>query len=173
MLSLLPSQRSHPVQFQQRGDIVALRKSRDTMSLKQASLRTQLPRLPKNKFHRILALVFLTICLFYASKFGFYSGYLTCKRTSTSVVGKVHVFFGNPNPIYERALVLQKAHAERNGHPVFVCREKILSGLWTKPAFILSVILAELAKPENERLQWLLWVIAAQPRLESSTDELL
>ena len=146
----------HSDQFQQRGDIVALRKSRDIMSLQQAPLRAQLVRLPKNKFYRILALIFLDICLFYAFRFDFYSDILTSKRASTSVVGKVHVFFGDPNPTYERALVLQKAHAERNGHPMFVCREKILSGLWTKPAFILSVILAELAKPENERLQWLL-----------------
>jgi hypothetical protein len=148
--------KAHPVRFQQRGDIVAQRKSRDIMSLQQAPLRAQLRRLPKNKFYGILALVFLTICLFYASRFGFYSDILTGKRASTSVVGKVHVFFGDSNPTYERALVLQKAHAERNGHPMFVCREKILSGLWTKPAFILSVILAELAKPQNERLQWLL-----------------
>jgi hypothetical protein len=117
-----------------------------------------------------LALVFLTICLFCASRFAFYSNLdfdkehtsirdieqVTGKGPSTSVVGKVHVLFGDPNPTYERALVLHKAHAKRNGHPMFVCREKILSGLWTKPAFILSVILAELAKPENERLQWLL-----------------
>ena len=126
------------------------------MSLQQAPFRAQLRRLPKNKSYRILALVFLTICLFYASRVTFYSNLVTGKRASTSVVGKVHVLFGDPNTTYERALLLHKAHAERNGHPMFVCREKILSGLWTKPVFILSVILAELAKPEKERLQWLL-----------------
>jgi hypothetical protein len=160
----------HSLKFQERIESVAMHKSRDTMSLQQVPLRTQLPRLPKNKTYRSLALVSITICLFCASRFAFYynldcnkehtsirdSEQITGKGPSASVVGKVHVLFGDPNPTYERALVLHKAHAERNGHPMFVCREKILSGLWTKPVFILSVILAELAKPEKERLQWLL-----------------
>jgi len=132
---------------------------RDTMSLQQLPLRAQLRRLSKNKFYRILALASLTFGLFFAYRFSFYFDILTGKRStwaSTSVVGKVHVLFGESNPIYERALILQEAHAKRNGHPMFVCREKMLSGLWTKPAFILSVVLAELAKPEKRRLQWLL-----------------
>lgn len=73
-----------------------------------------------------------------------------------SVVGKVHAIFGEPNPTYERALRLHQAHAERNGHPMFVLRRRILSGLWSKPAFILSVILQELEKPEESRLKWLM-----------------
>jgi hypothetical protein len=146
----------HSVHFQQRGDIVGLRKSTDAMSLQQSPIRAHLRRLSKNKFYRILALALLATSLFCASKFDIRFDILTGRRTSTSVVGKAHVFFGEPNPTYERALALQEAHAKRNGHPMFVCREKILSGLWTKPVFILSVILAELAKPEKERLQWLL-----------------
>jgi hypothetical protein len=73
-----------------------------------------------------------------------------------SAVGKVHAVFGEPNPVYERALKLHESHAERQGHPMFVLRERLLSGLWSKPAFILSVMLQELAKPEGERLEWLL-----------------
>jgi len=73
-----------------------------------------------------------------------------------SAVGKVHAVFGEPNPVYERALKLHKAHADQQGHPMFVLRERILSGLWSKPAFILSTMLQELAKPEESRLQWLL-----------------
>ena len=75
-----------------------------------------------------------------------------------STVGKVHAVFGEPYPVYERGLELHQAHADKQGHPMFVLRERILSGLWSKPAFILSVMLQELAKPESERLQWLLWV---------------
>lgn len=149
----------HSVQSQLRDDIGALRVPRDInhiMSLQNSHIRAQLRRLSKNKFYRILALISFALCLFLASRFGSYSGILTGKTASTSVIGKVHVLFGDPNPTYERALVLQEAHARRNGHPMFVCREKILSGLWTKPAFILSVILAELGKAENERLRWLL-----------------
>ena len=73
-----------------------------------------------------------------------------------SMVGKVHAVFGEPNPVYERALELHRSHAEKQGHPMFLLRERVLSGLWSKPAFILSAMLQELAKPEEERLQWLL-----------------
>ncbi|RDW64042.1 hypothetical protein BP5796_10544 [Coleophoma crateriformis] len=72
-------------------------------------------------------------------------------------VGKVHACFGGCNPTYERALRTHEEHSERMGHPMFVLREKILSGLWSKPAYILSIILAELALPPEERLKWLLW----------------
>jgi hypothetical protein len=75
-----------------------------------------------------------------------------------SLVGKVHAVFGEPNPVYERALKLHEAHADARGHPMFVLRERILSGLWSKPAYILSVMLQELAKPEGQRLEWLLYV---------------
>lgn len=73
-----------------------------------------------------------------------------------SAVGKVHAVFGEPNPVYERALKLHEIHAEARGHPMHVLRERVLSGLWSKPAYILSVMLQELAKPEGQRLEWLL-----------------
>jgi hypothetical protein len=73
-----------------------------------------------------------------------------------SLVGKVHAVFGEPNPVYERALKLHEIHAEAQGHPMHVLRERILSGLWSKPGYILNVMLAELAKPEGQRLEWLL-----------------
>ena len=31
-------------------------------------------------------------------------------------------------------------------------------GAWSKPAYLLSIIVAELAKPESERLEWILYV---------------
>lgn len=77
-----------------------------------------------------------------------------------SQVGKVHAVFGEPNPVYERALKLHEAHSNSMGHPMFVLRERLLSGLWSKPAFILSIVLQELAKAEDERLKWLLWIDA-------------
>lgn len=77
-----------------------------------------------------------------------------------SAVGKIHALFGESNPTYERALELHMAHAANHGHPMFVLRERLLSGLWSKPAWILNVILQELAKPEGERLEWILWIDA-------------
>ncbi len=79
-----------------------------------------------------------------------------------SRVGKVHAVFGEQrNPVYERALALHQEHSEANGHPMFVLRERILSGLWSKPAFILGIIVEELARPREERLQWLMYVSAS------------
>lgn len=43
---------------------------------------------------------------------------------------------------------------------MLIQREPMLDGYWTKPAFILSIILQELRKPQHERLQWLFWVDA-------------
>ncbi|KAL3420061.1 galactosyl transferase gma12 mnn10 family protein [Phlyctema vagabunda] len=79
------------------------------------------------------------------------------KSISKGLVGKVHACFGDCNPTYERALNTHLEHSEKMGHPMFVLREKILNGLWSKPAYILGLILAELSLPEEERLQWLLW----------------
>lgn len=73
-------------------------------------------------------------------------------------MGKVHAVFGEPNPIYERALRLHEAHSFQMGHPMFILRERMLSGLWSKPAFVLAIILQELSKPEDVRLKWLLYV---------------
>jgi len=81
------------------------------------------------------------------------------KPTPKSRVGKVHAVFGEQNSVYERALALHRSHSELMGHPMFVLRERLLSGLWSKPAFILSIMLQELAKPEEERLAWLLYVL--------------
>jgi hypothetical protein len=39
-----------------------------------------------------------------------------------------------------------------------VLREQTLSEFWSKPAYILQVLLAELAKPAPERLKWLVCV---------------
>lgn len=79
--------------------------------------------------------------------------------TTQAQVGKVHALFGEENPTYERALRLHELHSQRMGHPMFVLREKLLSGLWSKPAYILSILLEELARPEDERLKWLLYDI--------------
>jgi hypothetical protein len=35
-----------------------------------------------------------------------------------------------------------------------------LDDVWTKPAYLLSLLLAELEKPEDDRLDWLVWVDA-------------
>ncbi len=65
------------------------------------------------------------------------------------------MLYGNPTPVYERALGGHDLHNEIHGYPMFVLREKTLSEFWSKPAYILNVLLAELAKPAAERLEWI------------------
>ncbi|KEY74774.1 hypothetical protein S7711_06672 [Stachybotrys chartarum IBT 7711] len=39
-----------------------------------------------------------------------------------------------------------------------VLRGRIVDESWNKPAFILSILLSEMSKSEDERLEWLFWV---------------
>ena len=72
-------------------------------------------------------------------------------------IGKVTILFGGTNPTYERAVRTHEVHNKRFGYPLHILRHGILSDVWTKPAYILSLLLKELSKPEHERLKWLLY----------------
>ncbi|KPI36601.1 uncharacterized protein AB675_4322 [Cyphellophora attinorum] len=74
-----------------------------------------------------------------------------------ATIGKATMLYGQQNPVYERALQTHLQHADMHGYPVFILREKLLGRLWTKAAYVLSIILNELQKPTAERLQWLFW----------------
>ncbi len=50
-----------------------------------------------------------------------------------------------------------KLHNRLHGYPMFIQREDILDGYWTKPAHVLSVVVHELSKPRSQRLLWLWW----------------
>lgn len=71
-------------------------------------------------------------------------------------IGKVTIITGGTNPTYERALKSHQRHNRLHGYPLHVLRQGILESVWSKPAYILSLLLKELAKPEIERLKWLL-----------------
>ena len=73
-------------------------------------------------------------------------------------IGKISILYGKPNPTYERALRLHDVQNQYYGYPMFILRENLLHGLWSKPAYILSVLLQELAKPKQSRLKWLMYV---------------
>jgi len=74
-------------------------------------------------------------------------------------VGKCTIIFGGA-AIYERAVRTHELHDRMHGYPLHVLRHGILDDVWSKPAYVLSLLLRELSKPEGERLQWLLWVDA-------------
>jgi hypothetical protein len=75
-----------------------------------------------------------------------------------SSIGKVMMLYGNPTPVYERALRCHDKHDAIHGYITHVLREQTLSEFWSKPAYILQLLLAELAKPGPERLKWLVYV---------------
>jgi hypothetical protein len=70
-------------------------------------------------------------------------------------IAKVTIVFGD-NPVYQRALQTHEEHSRNFGYPMHVLQSEILDDVWTKPAFLLSIILEELVKPKTERLEWIL-----------------
>lgn len=67
------------------------------------------------------------------------------------------MIYGN-NPVYQRAVKTHQNHCERWGYPLFLLQTQILDGVWNKLAYLSSLIVQELEKPEAERLEWLLYV---------------
>jgi hypothetical protein len=58
--------------------------------------------------------------------------------------------------LYERALDTHMQHARRHGYPVHIARENAAEGMFNKIAYILDVLLNNLFKPANNRVEWLL-----------------
>ena len=75
-------------------------------------------------------------------------------------IAKVMMLFGPPKPVYERASRLQSAHNAFFGYPMFVSREKMLPGLWSKLAYMQGLMIRELSKPADTRLHWLFCIDA-------------
>lgn len=74
-------------------------------------------------------------------------------------VGKCTILF-NGNGIWERAVRTHEVHDRQHGYRLHILRQDLMDDVWSKPAYILSLILRELAKPKGERLDWLFWVDA-------------
>ncbi|RVX73036.1 hypothetical protein B0A52_02162 [Exophiala mesophila] len=85
-----------------------------------------------------------------------YHGY-TAPSTASSKVGKVFMQYGPVNPVYERALSTHRPHDEKFGYPIFLLRSQTLPDYWSKTAYILKILIDELEKPSESRLEWLFW----------------
>jgi len=72
-------------------------------------------------------------------------------------IGKATLNFHGDDSTFIRAHKTHELHNERYGYPMFVLQEPIVEGNFSKPAYLLSVILDELRKPEGRRLKWLLY----------------
>jgi hypothetical protein len=86
-----------------------------------------------------------------------------------SRIGKVTVATNKLNsPLIDRALQTHAVQNDIHGYLHFIAENQAVSGLiendqkhrpqgaWTKPAYMMSIIVAELQRPEEERLEWLL-----------------
>lgn len=73
-----------------------------------------------------------------------------------SLIGKVTILFHGKDPTYIRAIQTHQVHNRLHGYPLLALRHAILDGIWSKPAYILAVLLEELRKPDGQRLRWLL-----------------
>lgn len=71
-------------------------------------------------------------------------------------IAKASMLYGQYNNLYERALRSHARHAQRWGYPMHVLRHDISVGFWSKPTYLLSLVLQELRKPAEERVDWLL-----------------
>lgn len=66
--------------------------------------------------------------------------------------------------IDERCLATHLEHGERWGYPTHILREDVRGkGQWrelifSKPLYMLSIAVAEMAKPAAERAEWLVYV---------------
>ncbi|GAB7356091.1 hypothetical protein MBLNU459_g6698t2 [Dothideomycetes sp. NU459] len=73
-------------------------------------------------------------------------------------IKKVSAIFGEHNDLYEAALKTHEKHNELHGYQMQTLRERIINNFWSKPAYLLSVLVEELAKPLDQRNDWLVWV---------------
>ena len=60
----------------------------------------------------------------------------------------------NTNDLYEAALSSHKKH----GYDLKVFRNPMVEVYWRKPAYLLSLMVEELSKPVESRIEWLCWV---------------
>ncbi|KAJ7292656.1 hypothetical protein C8J57DRAFT_1490156 [Mycena rebaudengoi] len=89
------------------------------------------------------------------------------KFPDNSKVAKVSVAFdAAESPIVRRGFETHFKHNAIHGYHHFINRQKLVDevfnpnppwGAWSKPAYVLSLLIGEMAKPPEERLEWLFW----------------
>ena len=86
----------------------------------------------------------------------------TGHRTATALqegqprIAKVTALYGHPHPLYERAIRSHKKHNKIHGYPQYVLERQLTNGYWNKFAYLLHMVIQELAKSESERIEWFL-----------------
>ena len=66
---------------------------------------------------------------------------------------------GKFNSIYERSIDTHIKHGEKWGVPTHILRHDIIeAGFFNKPAYVLGLIIEEMAKPYGKRAGWIVYV---------------
>ncbi|PSK46226.1 hypothetical protein B9Z65_5194 [Elsinoe australis] len=76
-------------------------------------------------------------------------------------IGKVTAVYyekvSKKSKAYEAALLSHRDHDRKFNYPHYVLRRGVVAGLWSKQAYLLSILVAEMEKPASQRLDWLFW----------------
>lgn len=81
-------------------------------------------------------------------------------------IRQVSMLFGNrgaPNEIDEESFNTHTEHGKRWGFPTHILRQNVtgsddwLELCFSKPSYMLSLLISEMAKSEDERAEWLVW----------------
>ena len=114
----------------------------------------------------LIGLVHTNSHVFPASEIPIIANYHRPKPQTRARVGKVSVAANKlDNDIIHRALLSHQTQNDIHGYPQFTApyeavggfierHKKKPSGAWTKPAYLLAVVVNELEKSEDERLEW-------------------
>lgn len=70
-------------------------------------------------------------------------------------IKKVSALIGEPNHLYEAALQTHEKHNKLHGYEMGVLRERIEGNFRAKPSYLFSLMVSELAKPVDKRIDWL------------------
>ncbi|KAF1935712.1 hypothetical protein EJ02DRAFT_116604 [Clathrospora elynae] len=65
---------------------------------------------------------------------------------------------GQPAEAYQRAILSQMFHSAVHGTSTHVLCEQLSDGAWNKIAFLLNLVMNEMLKPQDERLEWIMWI---------------
>jgi hypothetical protein len=81
-------------------------------------------------------------------------------KARSKIVKITMLYYNEATPeyeAYEEGLKEHYVHDDKFGYDHFVLRRPLVTGLWTKAAEVLHLLLTELSKPEEDRYQWIFW----------------
>ncbi|CAI6336681.1 unnamed protein product [Periconia digitata] len=81
---------------------------------------------------------------------------ITSTSTTSPRIALLTAHYGS-NSAYDPALLTHLTHGLVHEHQVRVLCDPIVDAIWNKPAFLLNIMMEEMMKPKDERLEWIFW----------------